>query len=114
MHATAADHLGMTTLATHTISHGDWFPQHAWSAGTTCIGGRFEDGTRVDVVTHRDAEYRTHQQRAWNEWLHGRVLVVVREDAPPALVVPVDEITVGAINLAVSAWATGHASSIAA
>ncbi|WP_243059324.1 hypothetical protein [Nocardioides sp. SR21] len=104
----------MTTMATHTMTHGDWFPQHAWDAGSTSIGGRCEDGTRVDVVTHRDAEYRTHQQRAWNEWLHGRVLMVTRDDAPPALVLPVDQITVGAINLAVSAWATGHASAIAA
>ena len=44
----------------------------------------------------------------------GWPLVVLHDDAPPALVVPVDRITSGAIHIAVTAWATGHASPVAA
>lgn len=105
----------MSTSMPHTSSHGDWFPQHAWHEGSTSIGGSFEDGTRVDLVTHRDAAYRVHQQQAWNEWLHGRVLVVTRDaDETPVLVVPVERFTPGAITAAVTAWATGHAAPSAA
>lgn len=101
----------MTSPAPHTSSHGDWNPQHTWDAGSTSIDGTFEDGTRVDLVTHRDAAFRRHQQQAWNEWLHGRVLVVAHAgDAHPVLVVPVEHFTDGAIKVAVTAWATGHAS----
>ena len=101
----------MTTLP-HSSSHGDWNPQHSWNAGSTSIGGTFEDGTRVDLVTHHDSEYRVHQRAAWNEWLHGRVLVVNRNSAP-VLVLPVDHFTESAIKVAVTAWATGHGSTAA-
>jgi hypothetical protein len=103
----------MFTPAPHTSSHGDWFPQHPWNAGSTSIDGSFEDGTRVDLVTHRDEAYRAYQQQAWNEWLHGRVLVLSR-DAHPVLVVPVESVTDHAIKAAVAAWAAGDAGSAAA
>lgn len=105
----------MSMPVPHTSSHGDWSPQHAWHPGSTSIDGAFEDGTKVDLVTHRDAEYRAYQQQAWNEWLHGRVLVVTHDsDAHPVLVLPVEEFTPGAIMVAVTAWATGNAHSVAA
>ena len=96
-----------------TSSHGDWSPQHAWEAGATSICGTFEDGTHVELVTHRDAAFRTHQQQAWNEWLHGRVLVVNSDGHTPVLVLPVDQFSDGAIRVALLAWASGHASTAA-
>lgn len=103
----------MSSPTLHTSSHGDWSPQHAWAPGATHISGTFEDGTRVELATQRDAAVRAHQQQAWNEWLHGRVLVVNHDNSTPVLVLPVDELSEGAIRVAVTAWATGHASTAA-
>jgi hypothetical protein len=101
---------------TGTHHHGTWRAHHAWHENSTSVRGQFEDGTQVDVATWHDEDHRWLRTQARNEWLHGRVLVVndPADDAPPVIVVPLDRLTEGAVQIAVSSWSYGHITEVAA
>ncbi|MCW2764733.1 MAG: hypothetical protein JWO11_692 [Nocardioides sp.] len=99
-----------------THSHGAWRAHHAWHENSTSVEGQFEDGTRVDIATWQHAAHKSLRAQAWNEWLHGRVLVVNNptDDAPPVIIVPLDRLTDDAVKVAVSSWSYGHVTEVAA
>jgi hypothetical protein len=101
---------------TGTHRHGSWRAHHTWHESSTSVRGQFEDGTQVDVATWRDEHHRWLRTQARNAWLHGRVLVVndPAGDAPPVIVVPLDRLTEGAVQIAVSSWSYGHITEVAA
>jgi hypothetical protein len=97
-------------------SHGTWRAHQTWHESSTSVDGQFEDGTEVKIATWHDEDHKSLRTQAWNEWLHGRVLVVndPADDAPPVIVVPLDRLTEDAVQVAVSSWSYGHVTEVAA
>ena len=105
MSAIAADE----TYAVHYGRGRAWIPMSEWHPRSTRVAGIAQDGAHGDVATVLDPAHSHRQRPARDAWLHGRVLVVESAEAPPVLVLPLEELTGPAVGMALRTWLLGQA-----